>query len=115
MAQMAPKSGARCADTTGTSPLLSLSSVEKSLSSCTSGTSDTADRNDLSQTLSSARPWAMLARRPTVQMTAASSWSSKSKRDFGSRWAARTNGRVVEAKDETDEGRKSEKVDERGL
>jgi hypothetical protein len=56
-----------------------------------------------------ALPWATEARRPTVQMIVASRWSSRSATEAGSRQAARTKGRVVEAYDESDSGRKTEK------
>lgn len=63
---------------------------------------------------SSARPWAVLARRPTVQTMAASSWSSSEASAAGSRCAARTKGSVVDAKDARDSGRKAEKAVRRG-
>lgn len=60
--------------------------------------------------LSSARPCAVLARRPTVQMMAASSWSSNEASIEGFLCAARTNGSVVDANDAIDKGRKVEKL-----
>jgi len=46
---------------------------------------------------SRARPWATEARRPTVQTMVASRVSSREARREGSRWAARTKGRLVDA------------------
>lgn len=43
-------------------------------------------------------------------MTAASSWSSRSRRSDGSRYEARTKGRVVAAYEDRESGRKEENV-----
>ena len=75
----------------------------------------TVERNERSQMLRSARPCAVLARRPTVHMMAASSWSSRSAIDAGSRCASSTNGSVVDANEERDRGKKEEKEVLRGL
>lgn len=61
-----------------------------------------------------ARPCATLALLPTAQTTAASSWSSRETSEHGSRWPARTNGRVVAANEDSERGRKVEKVERRG-
>lgn len=111
IAHTTPNRGPMCADTSGTSmPLLFLSSSENSRSTCAPSPSGTADRNDRSQMLSSARPWAVLARRPTVQMMAASSWSSNEASNEGFLCAARTNDSVVDANEAMDNGRKVEKL-----
>jgi hypothetical protein len=65
-----------------------------------------AELNARSQIESSARPWATEARRPTVQMIEASRASSRARRSCGRRCAARTNGRVVEAWEESERCRK---------
>ena len=65
------------------------------------------DRNERSQTLRRARPWATLDRRATVHGVEASrslssTWSRK-----GSRYAARIYGRLVPAREERERDRKS--------
>jgi hypothetical protein len=68
---------------------------------------------DRSHIESRARPWATDARRPTVQMMAASRASSRSTRSVGLRWAARTKGSVVEAYDDRDNSKKAGKEEAR--
>lgn len=55
------------------------------------------EAKERSQIPSRARPCAVLARRPTVQIMEASRASSSSVRREGSRWAARRKGSVVVA------------------
>ena len=103
---MTPNKGAKCADTGGGSPHPAETEAEDepdALSSALNGLSvfaasaETELVNERSQIERRARPCAMEARRPTVQMMAASSASSSSATAAGSRCAARTKGRVVDA------------------
>jgi len=123
---MAPNSGARCADTAGGSssslvpaPVDSdeaeeeeehLSRAANGLSASLAG-AGSAKASDRSQMERRARPCATDARRPTVQMMAASRASSSARRVEvqGSRCPARTKGRVVEAYEEMERGRKAPK------
>lgn len=100
---IAPKSGARCADTGGSAELPDPTDTEEVFIRATNGLRASAaslgaeDAKERSQMESSARPWAVEARLPTVQTMAASSRSSSSVTDAGERCDARTKGRVVEA------------------
>jgi hypothetical protein len=89
--------------------------VEKSFNTCVVavwGPAGKADLKDRSQIESRARPWATDARRPTVQMIAASRISSSSTRSAGLRCAASTKGSVVDAYDDRERSRKAGKEEE---
>jgi hypothetical protein len=118
-----PKRGARCADACGrfgegngegedeAEDFANLANSPNKPTSSSSVPSGTTSLKLLSQIPSNALPCAMLARRPTVHMTLASSASSMVMRELGHRWEASTKGRVVREKEDSERVRNVGKDD----